>query len=90
MSWERHEGTLTLGPEEDSREYPAEFWVTAHWDGRRISHWSTCKLAEAPFNGKPRSRAWWLEVLGADELRRQEDIAGENWREANNRLFHAA
>lgn len=90
MSWEHHEGTICLGPEEDSREYPAEFWITAHWDGQRISHLSACKLAEAPFNGRARNRAWWLEVLGHDELRRQEGIALEKWCEQHNHLLHAA
>jgi len=83
-------GTLTIDAPEGYCECPAEFWITAHWDGRRISHLSACKLAEAPFNGRARNRAWWLEVLGHDELRRQEDIALAHWCEQHNHLLHAA
>lgn len=88
-AWESHTGTLTLDAPEGYSDCPATYTITTGWDHTRLVEWNGCALDEWTFGGRKQTRDTAVDLLGHDEVSRQERIAGDEWAYANRRRFAA-
>lgn len=87
--WESIACTLTLDAPEGYSECPATYSIGTQWDNGRLLRWDACTLDEWAFNGRKQTRATAVALLGEDEVRRQEELAGERWSYENRRRIAA-